>query len=346
MSDNKKIEVYQVEQEHFDIILNANENTIDFHKSNPGLAKKIQDEILKLDFNRYPDSSSLVLRQKYAKYAGTSPENIVCGNGSDEFISLIIQGFTSPGDTIVFHSPTFSMYKINAIKHDCNFIALPDKANFALDIDGIISTANKCHAKIIFLCNPNNPTGVAISRQEIVRVLDNTQALLVVDEAYFEFYGETVIDLIGSYKNLIVMRTLSKCFGLAGLRVGFAISNYDNVAVLNSIRFPYNLNAISQQVACVYLDYTDEILQEVECMKARRFQLYKELSQISYLQVFESQSNFLYARCACKDALKAKLKGKIAIRFFDDDFIRITIGTTDENNKVLILLKELENETS
>jgi histidinol-phosphate aminotransferase len=342
----KSIEVlknYSVKEEEVKVRLNANESPYDIPMNIKNL---LGDVLLKENLNRYPDSECYGFKERILKYTGLNIENIIVGNGSDEIIKMIIDAFVDKDEVVVTHSPTFSMYKVTTNIAGGKVIELENQLD-KIDIDKIIDLANENKAKVIFLCNPNNPTGTLISRKDIINVLENTNSLVVVDEAYYEFCGETIIDKVNEYKNLIVLRTLSKAFGLAGIRLGYGAANKEVIEILNKVRSPYNVNRLSQRIGIFALDNKDIFLKNVKEITKERNRLIKEMKNIEYIQVFPSYSNFILIKSEkYKDILKRFREKEVGVREYGVDgslrnCIRISIGTKEENDIVLKVLEEV-----
>ncbi len=341
----KKLKPYIVKDKEIDIKLDANENPYN-------IINELKEDIFKglnsLDFNRYPDNDAKNLKGALAQYCGVNTYNIICGNGSDEIISSIINAFVDKNETVLTHSPTFGMYKITTEIAGGKIIEIDSEEDFKIDVDPIIDSANKNNAKIIFLCNPNNPTGAIIAREDIIKVLENTDSIVVVDEAYYEFYGESVINLIDEYEKLIVLRTLSKAYGLAGLRIGYGVSNKKMIDILNTVKSPYNLNSISQIMGVKLLENKEIISNIIDKIIENREELIKELKKFSSLTVYPTYSNFILVKAENYDEIiKVLEKNKISVRNYGVEgnlgkCIRISVGTKEENKRLLNILKEVE----
>lgn len=338
------LEAYRAVNEFYDIKLDANENPNDLFEN---FYKEFIYEINKININRYPDPLSYNLRKKLSDYTGINAENIICGNGSDEIISIILNTFIDKGDNILIHVPTFPMYKITASILGANVIEVKTDENFNVNIDELIKKAKENFVKIIFICNPNNPTGNIIRKEEILRVLNETESIVVVDEAYFEFFGETVIDSIYN-KRLIVIRTLSKAFALAGARVGYAIASKETIDVLNKVKPPYNLNTFSQVAGIIMLNNYDKVKNSIEEIKTEKEYLLNELRSLEGLKVFNGCGNFILIKLKkFNNAVKLLKEYKIGVKSYDrgdlKECIRVTIGTRYENNKFIDVVKRVIN---
>jgi histidinol-phosphate aminotransferase len=317
------------------------------------LFKDIYKEGIKFEedfnINFYPDNEAILLREEIGKYININPENLIAGNGSSEMIELIIKTFVDKDEVILSFVPTFSMYSIFSKIYSAKFIGLKSNEDFSVDIELLINKAKEINPKVIILCNPNNPTGYLIDKDYIKMLLENTDSIVVVDEAYIEFAGDSMVNEIGNYKNLIVLRTLSKALGLASLRLGYMASNEKIINIINKVKSPYNLNALTQYVGVMALKNKDKIMSYVEDVKKEREFLYSKLKEIG-IKAFKSYGNFIFFECEITD-LKYKLaKHGILIRDFSEDlegYFRVTVGSEYENREFIKCLKEIkENEKS
>lgn len=318
------------------IRLDANENPVNFL---PDYFDEVVDGLKALALNRYPDTDCVRLRQAYSAYCGAPWESIICGNGSDEIIRLLLECYVDKGDRIVVHQPTFSMYSITCQIVGGEAVQVVSEKDFSIDVSRIIDTANENHAKVIFLCNPNNPTGAVFTREQILQVLEGTRAIVAVDEAYYEFYGESVMDCIDQYDRLIVLRTMSKAFGLAGLRVGFGIAGQEIMTLLTKVKPPYNLNSFSQTAAMVYLSHMEEMKTAVAAILSERERIMPILASLSGFQVYPSKSNFIFLKGDTQAVAKAT-KNLAVLRYFGD-YLRITVGTREENDQLIERLRQV-----
>lgn len=349
----KKINSYSnVVNNDIGIRVNANES----HKNiNDVELRDIIQEITKVKFNRYPDDQCNELREIYGKVIGVNKDNLIAGNGSDEMISLIISSQITKKKVVLTIDPDFSMYDFYTSVSDGVIKKYNTEKDGAFSVNKFINFGKKLSPKLIIFSNPNNPTGHVISNEDILYILDSFKdSLVVVDEAYYEFYGQSMISYIEKYKNLVVTRTLSKAWGLAALRVGFLIANKDLIEELSKSKVPYNLNTISQVIATNILRHPERILENVEELVYERERLYKNLKNIEErsnkrIIFYKSKANFIFGRSIIKDELKNVLENKgILIRYFNDNSFRITVGSPLENDLVVnvignaILCKEEE----
>jgi histidinol-phosphate aminotransferase len=300
-------------------------------------------------YNRYPDPMQWRVKEKLAALKGVSPKEIFLGNGSDEPIDLIIRAFCEPNqDSIMITEPTYGMYKVSAEVNAVNVQQVLLTPDFDLDLQAIPNTFDAT-TKVIFLCSPNNPTGNLLSRDKITEVLKRFYGLVVIDEAYIDFTkSNSFIRELKKFPNLVVLQTFSKAWGLAGLRLGMCFASEEIIAILNKIKYPYNVNIRTQELALDALEnayrkdiWVDEILKE-------KGALAKELERLAVVEkVFRSDANFLLARV--KDAqsvyqylmdrgIIVRDRSKVNLCY---NCLRITVGTPDENKKLIDALKQL-----
>jgi histidinol-phosphate aminotransferase len=300
-------------------------------------------------YNRYPDPLQWKVKEKLAEIKGVKPAQIFLGNGSDEPIDLIIRAFCEPNqDSILITEPTYGMYKVCAEVNAVNVQQVLLTPDFDLDLDAIPNTFDAT-TKVIFLCSPNNPTGNLLSREKILEVLKRFYGLVVIDEAYIDFTkSKSFVQQLKKYPNLVVLQTFSKAWGLAGLRLGMCYASVEIINVLNKIKYPYNVNVRTQELALDALEnsyrkdiWVDEILTE-------RAWLSNELDKLSLVEkIFPTDSNFLLVRV--KDAQSTYqylMDNRIIVRDRSRvnlcyNCLRITVGTPEENRKLLEALKKL-----
>lgn len=334
---------YTAVKDAAEIKLDANENPYNIFSELKG---EFLERMECFNLNRYPEIDNLCLSQKIAEYAGVEPQNVICGNGSDEIIQMIIHTFVDKDEFVVIPVPTFSMYSIYTEIGGGKVLEVPTDEDFNINEDEIIHIANEKKAKVIFLCNPNNPTGTVTKRDVILNILNKTNSMVVVDEAYYEFLGKTVIDKINDNKRLIVLRTLSKAFALAGARVGYGIANKDTVSMISRAGSPYNISSISQNLGMLFLDNIDRVKEKIEEIKVERSYLAKEIKKLNGIYVYPSGSNFILIKSdKAMDILNACSMEKIALRGFSDRYtsncIRITVGKRSENDKLINIIKRV-----
>ena len=313
--------------------LDANENPYDF-------PREAMEEIFRRtgaqDFSRYPDPGAVWLRRDISAYINMPIENIMVGNGSDELILNIALAF-GMGGSMAVATPTFSMYALHGQVAGTRTVEVPRREDFGIDVEALIRAAADPAVRIVVICTPNNPTANACRPAEIEQVLAAVDALVVVDEAYVEFGGESCIALLESHPNLVVMRTFSKAFGLAGLRVGYLLAAEPVMAQLLKVKQPYNVNAFSQLAARVVLACGPLFKERIASILGERDRLLKELSLLPGVEVFPSDANFILFRTMQPAAAvyEGLLRRGVLIRNVSGpalaNCLRVTVGRPEEN---------------
>lgn len=334
-----KLKSYQVLDEPYQVKLDANESFNYFN----------EQEYLNLrDIELYPDYDSKALRKALSKDLKIDDLYITMGNGSSELLDLIFRAYLSKDDVVLSFDPSFSMYEIYAKIYEANFVKIPCNEDFSFDIQRMIDKLN-LNPKIILLCTPNNPTGYQIPKKDILKLLKETDALVIVDEAYMEFSSDnqTMMDDILNYDNLIVLRTFSKAYGLAGARLGYMIASNIQTEIIKKIRSPYHVNALSQKLGIMALEKKEKILEKIqETKKVRSYT--KDLLSSYGFKVYPSEGNFLWVKSPIPN-LSQRLKEKgVLIRDFSSykkDYYRITIKSLKDMNICLGYIKEFIHET-
>lgn len=299
------------------------------------------------NFNRYPDPLQLPLKEKISGIKGVPAQNIFLGNGSDEAIDLLFRIFCEPGrDNALIFPPTYGMYEVCAEMNDIALKKIPLLENYQLNLEAI-EEAVDAHTKLIFICSPNNPSGNSINREDIEVLLNNFNGLVVIDEAYINYARQmSFIRELTEYPNLVVLQTLSKAWGLAGLRLGMAFSGQPVIDYMNKVKYPYNINTATQQLALEALGNISSVNNWTKTTVEQREWLGKELRLLPFtLLVYPSDANFLLVKMKDARAVYEYLSAKgIIVRdrskiILCDGCLRITIGTPDENKQLLGALK-------
>lgn len=322
---------YEPDDRPADLVMDANESPYDL----PGEIKRRTYRRLETTaYHRYPDPGSRPLVDRAADYFEVPSDRIVAGNGSDELITYLLTACVNPGDRVVAPEPTFSMYGILARQLHADVVSVPLGADWSLT-EEILSSVRT--AKIVFLGYPNNPTGNCFADGMIERLLEETDALVVVDEAYFEFSGRTWMDRVTTHEHLVVLRTMSKAFGLAGVRVGFLVGPEPVVEGVRTVKLPYNLNRLSRVTAEEALEARETILERVAIIQRERDRL-AEFLRGQGLSPFPSEANFVLFEPSEPQALHEHLlESGIRIRSFSEpglaDYLRVTVGTPDDNDR-------------
>jgi histidinol-phosphate aminotransferase len=294
-------------------------------------------------YNRYPDPHQRALKEKLSRIKGIAPEHIFLGNGSDECIDLLFRSFCEPGkDNVVICPPTYGMYEVSANINDVEIRKAPLLEDFQLDLVHL-ETLVDAHTKLIWLCSPNNPTGNALNREDIEMVLNNFNGIVVIDEAYINFSRQkTFIQELVDYPNLVVLQTLSKAWGLAGLRLGMAFASVSIIEILDKVKPPYNINQSTQELVLKALEevgQVNDMIRILADMREAMAEVFRSMPMVE--KVYPSDANFLLVKI--KDARKMYeylLTKGIVLRdrsnvALCEDCLRITIGTERENTMLV-----------
>src|SRR3989338_3557293 len=299
------------------------------------------------ELNRYPDPLSMDLRKALGQFLDVSEKNIFVGSGSDEIIDLLIRLFVEQDEEIIVLEPTYGMYKVAAEIVGVNVRSLLLKPDFQIDIPNLLSQINS-KTKIIFLCSPNNPTGTLVNLEDVETICKNFRGIVVVDEAYIEFASKSsLVKKIPNIENLVVLRTFSKAWGLAGIRVGYAVAQKIVIEYLNKIKLPYNLNRISSGLTIEALKNYQKMLEFRKIILGERKKLADNLSNLGF-KVFPSEANFLLVSYpnASDIAKKLAVDYGIIIRDFNSkpllkDCVRISVGTPEQNDSLIESLTKI-----
>ncbi len=295
------------------------------------------------NYNRYPDPLQMAVKKRLSEIKGVPPRNIFLGNGSDEAIDLLFRSFCNPGaDNVIIVPPTYGMYEVSANINDIALKRVNLTADYQLNLEGIAEAIDK-QTKMIFICSPNNPTGNAINREDIETVLANFNGLVVVDEAYINFSRQkSFIQELTEYSNLVVLQTLSKAWGLAGLRIGMAFASEEIIELLNRVKPPYNINEASQKLALEALNNVEQVNTWIkEVLKERDF-LVLNLKKLTFIEdIYPSDANFILVKTTdanqlynflVNDGIIVRNRTKVELC---EGCLRITVGTEKEN-KILL----------
>lgn len=332
---------YIANEGSFDVRLDANESFINV---NPALSAKINAEISKIALNRYPDPYAVKAVDAFAEFYNISPEFVTAGNGSDELISIITSCFLAKGDKVLTLTPDFSMYAFYGSLYELDVDIINKNHDLTINVERIITHCNEKNIKALIFSNPCNPTSLGLKRAEVIRILKEVKCLVIIDEAYMDFWNESVLDLAGEFDNLVVLKTCSKSLGLAAVRMGFCIAGKTLTNAMKSAKSPYNTDSISQAITACVLSEKSLLKAENEEIIASREKLYDEIVKLSknypVLEVvYESVTNFIFIKTSLSEEIfKALLKKSIAIRNMNG-FLRITAGSGNEN---LLLINELK----
>lgn len=292
-------------------------------------------------YNRYPDPHQKALKAQIAAIKGIAAENIFIGNGSDEAIDMVFRVFCEPRvDNVVAIAPSYGMYKVAAAINDVEIREVSLDEDFSLPVDALLGAADE-NTKALFLCSPNNPTANSFPREELMRLVEEFDGMVVVDEAYIDFAdAESLLSEIASHPNLIVLQTMSKAWAMAGLRVGLALADRRVVELFSQVKYPYNINVATMSIVSGLL--SKGIDAEVEQIKQQRAVVAEALKGFAYVEkVYPSDANFLLVKVSDADALYDHLIGDgIIVRNRNrvkgcEGCLRITIGLAEENDKLI-----------
>lgn len=325
------------------IRLDANESPFDFP---PEIKDYIQRNLHPQAFNRYPDPLAEDLLAALAGYTGAPKNCILAGNGSDELILNLALTFATGGKVLIA-TPTFSMYEVHSRVAGAEPVSIPRKRDFSIDLDEIIKQENSTDTRLIFICSPNNPTANETTWEELETLLQNTRSLVVVDEAYVEFGGKSCLPLMEKYPNLAVLRSFSKSFGLAGLRVGYIIAHPGVIKEMKRIKQPFNLNSYSQRAALAVLEHLPLFQERIATIIEKRDNLWNQMSRIKGIDVLPTVTNFITFKThrPAEEVYKELLDKGILIRNVSspelENCLRVSVGTDEENNAFLKSLAEV-----
>ncbi|HYP51027.1 MAG TPA: histidinol-phosphate transaminase [Pyrinomonadaceae bacterium] len=301
-------------------------------------------------FNRYPDPLQTKIKERIAHWHNLSPEQIFVGNGSDEAIDLLFRVFCQPGnDEIITTPPTYGMYEVSANIIDVRVKKVLLSPDFELSAEKVLDAVSE-NTKLIFLCSPNNPTGNSLNEKAVLKILENFDGIVIVDEAYADFSDKpSFVSEINNFPNLVVLQTFSKAWGLAGLRVGMAFADAEIITLLNKVKPPYNVSQIAQETLLAALDKKAEVEKVVAEIVRQRADLAAELQKFSFVtRIYPSDANFLLIKTSDANRIyKYLVEQKIVVRNRTNvelcaGCLRITVGTAEENQTLLAALKNYE----
>lgn len=333
----KELQPYVVNPVVCSVKLDANEGNKDLFKD---LIKDIGDDFY---LNLYPDDNYTQLKEAIVNYIGCKIENISVGNGSSELLDLCVKTFVDTNELILSLDPTFSMYSIYAKIVNSRYIGAGEGNDFTINVDDVIKSIEENDPKLTIICNPNNPTGTTIKRDDVLRIVKSTDNVVIVDEAYMEFSNESVVDEIENYDNLIVVKTMSKAFSMAGIRTGYLIANEELVKTIEKVRPPYNLNSISALLATKALKQKDKMLSYVENLKVEREKIYEKLIDMG-VKAYKSGANFVFFSSPIDNLAEKLIENDVLIRKFGgklDNYYRVTVGSPKENEAFLNAMKKI-----
>lgn len=300
-------------------------------------------------YNRYPDPLQKELKSKIAKIKGVGEKNIFLGNGSDEAIDIIYRCFCNPAeDNVVAIEPTYGMYEVCAGINNVEYRKVMLDSSFTMDAEAVLNACDD-RTKVVWICTPNNPSGNDICRKEIERILQSFQGIVVVDEAYSDFSQQKAFRTdIALYPNIIVLNTMSKAWGCAGIRLGMAFASEQIIEIFNKVKYPYNVNCLTQEVAADIIDNISDVQAWVTQILGERQRVIEAFSQLEICEkIYPTSANFFLAKVTdaqktydylVKKGIIVRNRSQIALC---DNCLRITIGTRSENNEMLGALRTI-----
>jgi histidinol-phosphate aminotransferase len=342
----RALKAYTLAPDRAPIKINQNENPFD-------LPARIKDETARRlqarAWARYPDFVPVSLHEKLAGFAGWTAAGVIAGNGSNELIQATLMTTIEPGKRVLISEPTFALYRQVTTVLGGEIVSVPHADDLTYDVPALLRAVETHAPDVVIICSPNNPTGCRLADNDLVQLLATVRGLVVIDEAYFEFSGRTVVPLLAAHKNLIVFRTFSKALALAALRVGYLLAAPELAREIGKAVLPYNLNAMSQTAAEVAVEmYDAELRPLVAELIAERERLFVALQSIEGLTPVPSQANFMIVRTELEPrrVFKELLARGILVRDVSGypmlkDYFRFNVGTPAENDALLAALSEI-----
>ncbi|MDR1730134.1 MAG: histidinol-phosphate transaminase [Prevotellaceae bacterium] len=300
-------------------------------------------------YNRYPDPLQWKLKEKIAKIKHVCPDQIMLGNGSDEPIDLVFRVFCEPEeDNVVAIEPTYGMYKVCADINNVEYRKALLNDDFTLDADRVLAAVN-AKTKVVFLCSPNNPSGNLLNRSEMLKIVENFDGIVVIDEAYVDFSSEkSWLEELSNYPNIIILQTFSKAWGLASVRCGMAFASPEIITYFNKVKYPYNINLLTQNFVSEQLDHEARKNEWVKMLLEQRDYLEKELKKLPFVEkIYPTDANFLLVKVQDANAAYHELVSKgIIVRNRNQvslcrGGLRITVGTAEENRTLIAELRKM-----
>jgi histidinol-phosphate aminotransferase len=342
----RELKAYTLSPERASVKINQNENPWDAPEA---VKRETLRRFASRAWSRYPDFVPASLHEKLAAFAGWRADGVVAGNGSNELIQATLLVAVGEGRRVLISEPTFALYRQVTTVLGGDVLSIPLKEDLKFDVPALRAGIERDEPDVTILCSPNNPTGCRIELEELESLLALTRGIVVIDEAYFEFSGQTVVPLLSRHANLAVFRTFSKAMGLAALRVGYLLAAPELAREVGKAVLPYNLNAFSQTAAEVAVElYEAELKPNVHRIVAERERLYEELRNIQGLAPVRSHANFMVVRSTIepKRVFRELLARDILVRDVSSypmlsEYFRVSTGTPEENDKLVAALKEI-----
>jgi len=328
----------------YDVRLDANESFLNLPEP---IVSEFQEALPKVLWNRYPDASAQELCKAFADYYQVDTESVVAFDGSDEVLALLNATLFQGGKAAAF-AEDFSMYRQYALTYGVDCVTLHKEADLTISVDRVLRQIEEEGISILLFSNPCNPTSIGLCRSEVLRLVQNTDALVVLDEAYMDFWRkeESLLDVVDEYENLIILKTCSKALGMASIRIGFAVSKVFS-KTFKAVKSPYNVNTVSQLLGTILFSHPEYLQDAAEKLIASRAYLQEEVSKLQMRfpsvleELYPSVTNFLYLKTkACDTIYRAALSNSISIRKMNG-YLRITAGSEEENRRLLSFLSNI-----
>lgn len=327
-----------------DVMISANENPLDVPAD---VRRAIEEEIRRISLNRYPDPLATELCEMIAQANGLERNQVLMGNGGDELLFCMALAWGGPGRTFLNVPPTFSVYAANARLTGTSVVDVPRRDDYSVDEEAVLERMACGDIDFAIVNSPNNPTGNTIDLAFAERLLDASDALVMIDEAYFEFSGSTVLPLLKDHANLIILRTFSKAFSLAGARIGYILGAPEVLAEFQKVRQPYSVDAVSQAIARVVYANRSVFERRVDAIVAERARVLSRLQDMAGVTAYPSEANYIMFRVANAAAVWQGLyDASVLVRDFSatprlEDCLRVSMGTEQENDRFLEVLESL-----
>lgn len=342
----RELKAYTLSPDRAAVKLNQNENPWD---ASEAIKRETLARFSRRAWSRYPDFVPESLCERLAEFAGWKTKGVVAGNGSNELIQALLMVTVGEGRRVLISEPTFALYRQVATVLGGEVLSVPLNESLSFDVPALLGAIEESQPDVTIICSPNNPTGCRIEDGDLVKILERARGLVVVDEAYFEFAGATVVPLLERHPNLAVFRTFSKAMALAALRVGYLLAAPELAREVSKAVLPYNLNAFSQTAAEVSIEMFDaEILPTIRSIVAERERLFDELRRVPGLAPVRSRANFMIVRSpiAPPRVYEEMLRRDILVRDVSrypmlKDYFRVSVGTPEENDRLLAALREI-----
>lgn len=338
-----QVPAYTLHAYEAEIKLNQNENPFDFPED---LKEEVFRRFKAREWSRYPDFVPDSMRQRLAEFSGWHKDGVLVGNGSNELLQATLMVLVDRGTPVAIPSPTFTVYALISSVLGAEVIRIPLNPDMTYNVDALISDSEKAGAGVLIINTPNNPTGSVLKENDLKRILEEFSGHVLLDEAYYEFWGYSGLELLREYPRLIITRTFSKAMGMAGLRVGYLLAHEDLVTQISKAKLPYNINQFSLTAAEVAVENSGRFRSAIEEVLKEKGRLYGELGAIEGIRVYPSEANFFLVEVPLdpKEVFEELYRQGILIRDVSSypmlsRCLRISVGTREENDRLLSALR-------